>query len=104
MLEITGLPITTTKRWTDNFDKVLKGDTKNVQEDILRILNYSDYQIGGTSKEKRKKAKAKKPTQAETRRMFPDLYEFEREQTKELRELEKDLRDLEKELLDEIFQ
>jgi len=36
--------------------------------------------------------------------MFPDLYEFEREQTKELRELEKDLRDLEKELLDEIFQ
>jgi uncharacterized short protein YbdD (DUF466 family) len=104
MLEITGLPITTTKRWTDNFDKVLKGDTKNVQEDILRILNYSDYQIGGTSKEKRKKAKAKKPTQAEIRRMFPDLYEFEREQTKELRELEKDLRDLEKELLDEIFQ
>jgi len=42
--------------------------------------------------------------EAEIRRMFPDLYEFEREQTKELRELEKDLRDLEKELLDEIFQ
>lgn len=104
MLEITGLPITTAKRWTDNFDKVLKGDTRNVQEDILRIFNYSDYQIGGTPSEKRKGAKAKKPTQAEIRRMFPDLYEFEREQTKELRALEKELRDLEKELLDEIFE
>lgn len=104
MLEITGLPITTAKRWTDNFDKVLKGDTKNVQEDVLRIFNYSDYQIGGTPAEKRKAAKAKKPTQTEIRRMFPDLYEFEREQTKELRALEKELRDLEKELLDEIFE
>jgi len=104
MLEITGLPITTAKRWTDNFDKVLKGDTKNIQEDVLRIFNYSDYQIGGTPAEKRKAAKAKKPTQTEIRRMFPDLYEFEREQTKELRALEKELRDLEKELLDEIFE
>ena len=42
-----GLPLTTTQRWIDNIEKVYKGETENIGEDILRLFNYSDYQIKG---------------------------------------------------------
>jgi len=52
MVEITGYPLLATERWAKNFDKVLKGEVDNVGEGILRIFNYSDYQITGPQKRK----------------------------------------------------
>ena len=45
-----GLPLTTSQRWINNIEKVYNGETENIGEDILRLFNYSDYQIKGKDK------------------------------------------------------
>ena len=50
MLELTGAPVSTTKRWTENVQKVIDGDYENLGEAVLRLLNFSEYQISGPRK------------------------------------------------------
>ena len=72
LMDGTGLPFSTSKRYFDNLEKVFNGETKNFNEDILRLINYSDYQIKGSSKKKvkkRKKFSAKKNSS--------DFYDFD---------------------------
>lgn len=72
LMDGTGLPFSTSKRYFDNLEKVFNGETKNFNEDILRLINYSDYQIEGGSKKKvkkRKKFSAKKNSS--------DFYDFD---------------------------
>lgn len=72
LMDGTGLPFSTSKRYFDNLEKVFNGETKNFNENILRLINYSDYQIEGGSKKKvkkRKKFSAKKNSS--------DFYDFD---------------------------
>jgi len=72
MMDATAIPFSTSKRYYDNLEKVFNGETKNFNENILRLLNYSDYQIEGGSKKKvkkRKKFSAKKNSS--------DFYDFD---------------------------
>lgn len=45
LMTITGLPAPTIRRFVDNYSKV--GTGGDIGEDILRLLNYSEYQISG---------------------------------------------------------
>jgi hypothetical protein len=56
LMTITRLPAPTLARYASNYDKLLSGDTDDMGETILRILNYSEYQIEG-SQEKSKSSK-----------------------------------------------
>ena len=49
-----GMPANTVVKFHDNYTKVLDGDTDDVGEDILRLLNYSEYQISGPQKRESK--------------------------------------------------
>jgi len=46
-----GFPANTLARFHDNYGKILDGDTDDVGEDILRLMNYSEYQISGGKEE-----------------------------------------------------
>ena len=53
-LENTGAPLNTTKRWFENIQKVIEGKTKDIGETILRLINFTEYQIKGPPKTKGK--------------------------------------------------
>ena len=58
-LTITGLPSHQIDRFIENYGKVMTGDVDSTHELILRLLNYSQYQIEGGGKEKKTKKKKK---------------------------------------------
>ena len=96
-----GFPANQVKRAMNNYPKLT--DSKDFGEFILRLLNYSDYQISGPAKKNTKKKK-KKMTQREMKLMFPDLYEEMKEfEDPEFKAIQKELRDLEKEMLEDLY-
>jgi len=56
-LTLTGLPSHQIDRFIENYGKVMTGDVDNMHELILRLLNYSQYQIEGGGKGKKSKKK-----------------------------------------------
>jgi hypothetical protein len=54
-LTLTSVPAPTIDRMFKNYSKVAEGDG-DVGENILRLLNYSEYQIMGGSKKKKKRS------------------------------------------------
>jgi hypothetical protein len=58
-LTLTGLPAHQVDRFIENYGKVMTGDVDSTHELILRLLNYSQYQIEGGGKEKKTKKKRK---------------------------------------------
>ena len=62
---------------------------------ILRLLNYSEFQIKSGGKKKR--SKKKEMTKTEFKKAFPDLYDelYNSEANEEMKALEKELDELE---------
>jgi hypothetical protein len=53
------LPAGNIKKLYDNYSKVIKGETKDIKEDILRFFNFSDYVIEEKGNKKGKKKSTK---------------------------------------------
>jgi len=64
-LTISSIPAPTLKRFIDNYSKLGEGE---LGEDILRLLNYSNYQIEGPKKKETKKPKSIEEQNAEFRK------------------------------------
>jgi phage shock protein A len=70
---------------------------------MLRLLNYSKYQIEG--RPKKGGVKKRKMTKSEIKKFYPDLYEAMQEmEDPELKQLEKDIREMEKEMLELMYE
>jgi len=54
-LTLTSVPAPTLDRMYKNYSKVADGEG-DIGENILRLLNYSEYQIGGSSSKKKKRS------------------------------------------------
>ena len=55
-LTITGLPSYQIDKFIKNYSKVLTGDVDNFHELVLRLFNYSEYQIDNKKKKRRRKS------------------------------------------------
>ena len=53
------IPAGNMKKLYDNYSTVIKGDTKNIEENLLRLFNFSDYVIEEKGNKKSKKEGAK---------------------------------------------
>tara|TARA_R110000803_G_C11983563_1_gene321045 strand:- start:239 stop:3559 length:3321 start_codon:yes stop_codon:yes gene_type:complete len=96
-----GVPAKNLDKFGDNYSKIINGETKDFGEVILRILNYSEYQINGRPK---KSAKKKPMTKTEMKMYFPDLYDaMEDLENPQIKQMEKEMRDLEKEMMESMF-
>ena len=97
-----GIPANQVKRALNNYPKLT--ESKDFGEFILRLLNYSDYQISGPAKKNTKKKKQSKMTQREMKLMFPDLYKETRDlEDPDMKNMEKEMRDLEKNMLEDLY-
>jgi len=98
-----GVPAYQVKKALNNYPKL--NESKDYGELILRLLNYSDYQISGPAKKNTRNKKKNKMTQREMKLLFPDLYKDmqELQNPSEIKELEKELRELEKEMLEDLY-
>mgnify|MGYP003631277985 CR=1 FL=1 len=97
-----GIPANQVKRALNNYPKLT--ESKDFGEFILRLLNYSDYQISGPAKKNTKKKKQSKMTQREMKLMFPDLYKETRDlEDPDIKNMEKEMRDLEKNMLEDLY-
>ncbi len=94
MLTLLRVPAPQLLRFKKNMEAVTK-EGMDSGELILRLLNYSDYQIksGG----KKKGSKKKEMTKTEFKKAFPDLYDelYNSEANEEMKALEKELDELE---------
>jgi len=52
-----GIPAPTLAKLIENYGKVLSGDYENTGEALLRLMNFSEYQITGPKNRNEKKAK-----------------------------------------------
>ena len=52
-MQLTGIPAPTIKKFIDNYSKI--GTGEDIGTEIMRFLNYSEYQIKGSKDEKNKK-------------------------------------------------
>ena len=82
LVSITGLPASNVGKMSGNIQKLIEGGL-DPGEAILRILNFSEYQIEGKKKKKPSK-KEMKLTKKEMKKYFPELYD----EMEELRDLE----------------
>ena len=96
-----GVPANQVKRALNNYPKLT--DSKDFGEFILRLLNYSDFQISGPAKKNTKKKK-KKMTQREMKLFYPDLYkEMNEFEDSDIKAMEKEMREFEKEMLVDLY-
>ena len=99
LMTIVGVPGAQLKKFVENYSKVL--DSKDMGESILRLLNFSNYQISG--REKKQSAK-KKMTKREMEMLMPGMYEEIKElEGGELEDLQNELKQMEKDMLNELY-
>ena len=92
---LVGIPAPQISRFIDNYSELI--DSDNPGEALLRLFNFSQYQIEGPTKKKTKKKKSPRLTDRELREYFPDIYkekrdaerEFEIEYADEIKEAER---------------
>jgi len=97
----TGLPAKNIQKMADNYPKLL--ESEDFGEFMLRLLNYSKYQIEG--RPKKQGAKKKPMSMTEMKKFYPEMYEMIKEmEDPELKQLEKDMRELEKEMLESMYE
>jgi hypothetical protein len=98
----TGLPAKNIQKMADNYPKLL--ESEDFGEFMLRLLNYSKYQIEGRPKEGGGRKK-KSMSMTEMKKFYPEMYEMIKEmEDPELKQLEKDMRELEKEMLESMYE
>lgn len=54
LITISGIPAPTLAKLHKNYEAIINGETDDAGELILRLLNFSDYQIDGPSKDEKK--------------------------------------------------
>jgi len=97
----TGLPAKNIQKMAENYPKLL--ESEDFGEFMLRLLNYSKYQIEG--RPKKQGAKKKPMSMTEMKKFYPEMYEMIKEmEDPELKQLEKDMRELEKEMLESMYE
>lgn len=97
----TGLPAKNIQKMAENYPKLL--ESEDFGEFMLRLLNYSKYQIEG--RPKKQGAKKKPMSMTEMKKFYPEMYEMIKEmEDPELKQLEKDIRELEKEMLESMYE
>lgn len=97
----TGLPAKNIQKMAENYPKLL--ESEDFGEFMLRLLNYSKYQIEG--RPKTQGAKKKPMSMTEMKKFYPEMYEMIKEmEDPELKQLEKDMRELEKEMLELMYE
>jgi hypothetical protein len=100
-LMITGLPAKNLQKFAENYPKL--SQSKDFPEFMLRLLNYSKYQIEG--RPKKQGAKKKSMSMTEMKKFYPEMYEMIKDmEDPELKQLEKDMRELEKEMLESMYE
>ena len=96
-----GVPVATLEKFAYNYPKLL--ESEDFGEFMLRLLNYSKYQIEG--RPKTQGAKKKPMSMTEMKKFYPEMYEMIKEmEDPELKQLEKDMRELEKEMLESMYE
>lgn len=97
----TGLPAKNIQKMAENYPKLL--ESEDFGEFMLRLLNYSKYQIEG--RPKKQGAKKKPMSMTEMKKFYPEMYEMIKDmEDPELKQLEKDIRELEKEMLESMYE
>lgn len=107
---LVGIPAPQIARFIDNYSQLIESPTPG--EALLRLFNFSDYQIKGAPK-KTKRKKSPRLTNRELKEYFPDIYrdkteaqrDFEIEYADEIREaeqLKQEQKEMRKEYLREI--
>ena len=101
LLMISGLPAKNLQKFLENYPKL--SQSKDFPEFMLRLLNYSEYQIKG--RPKKQGAKKKSMSMTEMKKFYPEMYEMIKDmEDPELKQLEKDMRELEKEMLESMYE
>tara|TARA_R110001592_G_scaffold211857_1_gene463914 strand:+ start:4704 stop:12263 length:7560 start_codon:yes stop_codon:yes gene_type:complete len=101
-LMITGLPAKNLQKFAENYPKL--SQSKDFPEFMLRLLNYSKYQIEGRPK-KGGGRKKKSMSMTEMKKFYPEMYkQIKGMEDPELKQFEKDMRELEKEMLESMYQ
>ena len=101
-LMITGLPAKNLQKFAENYPKL--SQSKDFPEFMLRLLNYSKYQIEGRPK-KGGGRKKKSMSMTEMKKFYPEMYEeIKGMEDPELKQFEKDMRELEKEMLESMYE
>jgi hypothetical protein len=101
VLTTRGVPTATLEKFAYNYPKLT--ESEDFGEFMLRLLNYSKYQIEG--RPKKGGVKKRKMTKSEIKKFYPDLYEAMQEmEDPELKQLEKDIREMEKEMLELMYE
>jgi len=93
IISIPGIPAIQLQKFVENIDNL--GKEGDIGKDILRLLNYSNYQIEGPDQDAPKKRKPMSKT--DMKRLLPDLYEDLYGKGGALEDLEKEKKALRKE-------
>lgn len=83
LVNMTGAPASTIDKMVQNYKEI--GTDEDLGKDIMRVLNYSKYQIEGSKKKKESFAKAPTTSMTDLKEYFPTLYD-------ELKELDEELK------------
>ena len=86
LVNMTGSPASTIDKMIQNYKEI--GTDDDLGKDIMRVLNYSKYQIDGPKKKKQSFAGPSTTSMTDLKEYAPTLYD-------ELKALDKDLEDLE---------
>ena len=96
-----GVPVATLEKFAYNYPKL--SQSEDFGEFMLRLLNYSKYQIEG--RPKKQGAKKKPMSMTEMKKFYPEMYEMIKDmEDPELKQLEKDIREMEKEMLQSLYE
>ena len=109
---LTGMPGPTLNKMAKNIEKLIEGgeDPGTV---ILRLFNYSDYQIEGPKNKKKGSEKSSKMSDADMKQYSPELYKMQKDMEQqlnqqlsnpELERFEKEMKLLEKQLEESLKQ
>lgn len=99
---LTGMPGPTLNKMAKNIEKLIEGG-EDPGTAILRLFNYSDYQIEGPKNKKKGSEKSSKMSDADMKQYFPELYEMQMQMEEdmknpELERFEKEMKLLEKQI------
>jgi len=101
-LMVLGLPAKNLEKFIENYPKL--SQSEDFPEFMLRLLNYSKYQIEGRPK-KGGGRKKKSMSMTEMKKFFPDMYEeIKGMESPGLKQFEKEMREMEKEMLESMYQ
>ena len=80
LITLTGIPAPTLAKLTENYEKIISGEADDTGELILRLLNFSEYQISGPKKDDKKVKTIQEINEAYDRQLRKEEQEKKRQQ------------------------